>query len=129
MAFHGRRADDVLKRSMPDLDIRQLRAFVTLADRGSVTAVAKALGLAQSTVSEALAALDRAVGVPVVLRSSGRGSARLTAAGEALLPHARAILDRVEEARRAVAETSRSASGHVAIAAAESISTYVLPSA
>jgi len=114
---------------MSDFDIRQLRAFAALAEHGRVTTVARALGLAQSTVSEALAALDRAVGVPVTIRSSGRGPARLTAAGEALLPHARAILDRLDSAQKAVAESTRTARGHVAIAAGESISTYVLPPA
>jgi nicotinamidase-related amidase len=45
-----------------DLELRHLRAFVALADQGSVTAASRALALAQSTVSEALAALERSWG-------------------------------------------------------------------
>ena len=68
------------------LEVRQLRAFLALVDHGSVSAAALALGLAQSTVSEALAALERAVGAPIVLRRRGAQPTALTAAGEALLP-------------------------------------------
>jgi regulatory helix-turn-helix LysR family protein len=44
------------------LEIRHLRALVALVDSGSMTAAAQALGMAQSTVSEAMSALDRTLG-------------------------------------------------------------------
>ena len=112
---------------LAELDIRQLRAFVALVEQGHVTAAADVLGLAQSTVSESLAALERVVGVRVVLRSSGRRPTQLTTAGEALLPHARAALAAVDRARMAIAGSTANARAVVKIAANESVSTYLLP--
>ena len=111
-----------------NIEIRQLRAFVTLVELGRVTYAARALGLAQSTVSEALAALERRLGAPVVLRRRGSADAAgLTSAGRALLPHARTVLAAVEEAHLAVARTIGRARAHVVVVASESVSTYLLP--
>jgi LysR family transcriptional regulator, hydrogen peroxide-inducible genes activator len=112
---------------MSNLELRQLRAFAALVDRGSFKGAAQALGVAQSTVSEALAALERELGASVVLRRRGSHGLHLTAAGDALLPHARAVLAAAEAARSAVAEAEAAAHTTVAIVANESISTYVLP--
>jgi DNA-binding transcriptional LysR family regulator len=108
------------------LDIRQLRALVALVEHGSVTSAAQALGLAQSTVSEALASLERAVGTAVFLRKRGAQELLLTDAGAALLPHARAVLQTIEAAHVAVASANTGARATVAIATNESLSTYVL---
>jgi len=72
-----------------------LPVLVTVAEVGQVTTAAAVLGLPQPTVSRALARLGTLLGSPVVERH-GRGIT-LTAAGRALLPHARdavAALDR-----------------------------------
>ena len=111
------------------LDVRQLRAFVTLVEVGRMTAAAQTLGLAQSTVSEALASLERAVGATVIIRGRQNGQTQLTPAGHALLPHARAILDAVGNAHLAVASTLQTARTRMDIIANESVSTYVLPGA
>jgi DNA-binding transcriptional LysR family regulator len=111
------------------LDVRQLRAFVTLVDVGRMTAAAKILGVAQSTVSEGLAALERSLGTQLILRAAPAGTARVTAAGRALLPHARGILEAVGNARLAVAAEATNARARIEIIANESISTYLLPAA
>jgi molybdate transport repressor ModE-like protein len=111
------------------LELRQLRVFVALADKGGITAAARALNLAQSTVSEALAALERALGTPIVQRRRGTHDSILTAAGKVLLPNARAVLAAVDKTYIAVAEATVEARGAVNIAANESISTYLLPNA
>ncbi|HEU4995555.1 MAG TPA: LysR family transcriptional regulator [Gemmatimonadaceae bacterium] len=108
------------------LEIRQLRAFVALVEQGRVTAAAQSLGLAQSTVSEALTSLERAVGAAVFLRRRGSHELTLTEAGEALLPHARAMLEQIDAAHVAVAGATMRARATVAIATNESLSTYVL---
>jgi DNA-binding transcriptional LysR family regulator len=113
--------------SSTGLEIRQLRAFVTLVERGGVSAAARALELAQSTVSEALAALERATGAQLAVRRRGSYTGRLTAAGEALLPHARSILSTVDNAHAAVAGVTKHARGAIDIVANESTSTYLLP--
>ncbi len=109
------------------LETRHLRAFVALVDHGSMTAAAQALGVAQSTVSEAVAALDRTLGTPAVARRRGAPGSGLTPAGHALLPHARRVLAALEDAHASVAAVTREARAVVDIVANESVSTYLLP--
>jgi DNA-binding transcriptional LysR family regulator len=111
------------------LEIRHLRALVALVDSGSMTAAAQALGMAQSTVSEAMSALDRTLGTPAVARRRGARGSDLTAAGRALLPYARRVLAALEDAQTAVAAATREARAVVDIVANESVSTYLLPEA
>jgi DNA-binding transcriptional LysR family regulator len=108
------------------VEVRQLRAFVALVQQGSVTAAARALGLAQSTISESLSALERAMGTPLFLRRRGSHEVMLTDAGTALLPHARSVLDGIASAHVAVAASTTGARARIAIATNESLSTYVL---
>ena len=121
--------DGVLLETAPlsGLEIRQLRAFVALVERKRITAAAEALGLAQSTVSEALSALERALDTPLILRRRGGHGLELTEAGRALLPHARRILSAVDDAHAAIAAAASHAQTHVEIVANESVSTYLLP--
>jgi DNA-binding transcriptional LysR family regulator len=107
-------------------DLRQLRAFVATVELGNVTAAAKSLRLAQSTVSEALASLERALGTILLRHTRGTHSVTLTAAGRTLEVHARKVLAAVDETYTALAQTSTSARGTVNIIANESISTYLL---
>jgi DNA-binding transcriptional LysR family regulator len=112
-----------------DLELRQLRAFVALVECGSITAASDALHLAQSTVSEAIIALERALGTALISHTRGTQAARLTAAGRALLPHACNVLGAVGTTYVAVAKAVTSARGSLSIIANESISTYLLPRA
>ncbi len=112
------------------IEIRQLRVFMALADLGRVTTAARALGLAQSTVSETLASLERRLGAGLIVRRRGNADAALlTDAGHALLTHARRILAAVDRAEGAVARAVADTRAHVEIAANESVSTYLLPQA
>jgi DNA-binding transcriptional LysR family regulator len=108
------------------IEIRQLRAFVALVEHGSVTAAAQRLNLAQSTVSEALSSLERALGTPVFLRRRAQHDLMLTDAGQALLPHARAVLDTLGAAHVAVAHATSGARARISIGTNESVSSYVL---
>lgn len=112
-----------------NLELRHLRAFVTLVDQGSLTRAARAMGIAQSTVSEALAALERALGTPAVSRRRGGHGIALTPAGQALLPFARRMLATLAEAHAAIAEATHEALASVDIIANESVTSYLLPSA
>lgn len=112
-----------------DLEVRQLRAFVTVVREGTVSRAATVLRLAQSTVSEAIAALDRALGAPTLHRHRGAQRMTLTAAGRALLPHARRTLRELAAAQSAVAAVTRTTLGDLELTANESVSTYLLPPA
>ena len=75
-----------------------LRMFRALAETGSFTAAAAALGYSQSAVSRQVAALERSTGRRLVDRRSD--GACLTAAGSVLLRHASAALDEIDRAER-----------------------------
>jgi len=107
-----------------NLEIRQCRVLVALSDHGSISAAARALGLAQSTVSETLLSLERLIDAPLMLRRPGRESA-LTATAIALLPHARALILASEAALAA----AKSKTCVIRLGSIESASTFLLPSA
>lgn len=113
-------ADGCMK---PQLELRHFAALVALSEAGTIGKAARALGVAQSTLSETLLSLERALQAPVLERHPG-SAPRLTKASERLLPHARAILRAMEHAQ-ADALGSRL---RMHIGATESLSTWVLPS-
>jgi DNA-binding transcriptional LysR family regulator len=76
---------------MVDLDTRLLRAFVAVADELNFTRAAARLTLAQQALSSQVRQLETRLGAKLFERTTRR--VELTAAGERLLPHARAVLD------------------------------------
>jgi len=72
------------------MNIQQLTYLVETADRGSMTAAAANLYVAQPALSRAVRALERELGVTVFARSA-RG-VRVTAAGEVVVARARRVL-------------------------------------
>ena len=70
---------------------RQLQLFLALADKGSITAAARACHVTQPTVSMQLKDLAESVGMPLYEQLGKR--LQLTAAGEALAKTARAMAD------------------------------------
>ena len=72
------------------LDPTLLRSFLAVADTLQFTAAARRLGLSQSTVSEHVGRLERAVGRSLLLRSTR--SAELTADGTVMVGLARDII-------------------------------------
>lgn len=55
-----------------DVTLERMRTFVRVAERGSLSAVARELGLGQSTVTRHLRELEQAVGVPLLSRTTRR---------------------------------------------------------
>jgi len=74
------------------VELRNLRAFLAVADAGSVSAAARHLHLAQPSVSEQLAHLERDVGQALFVRLGGPRGLRLTEAGQALVAPVRELL-------------------------------------
>jgi DNA-binding transcriptional LysR family regulator len=81
-----------------DLTLVGLRVLREVAERGTFTAAAEALGYTQPAVSRQIATLEQATGVRLFDRYPG--GVRLTAAGHALLRHAVTALDAVAAAGR-----------------------------
>lgn len=87
---------------LDNVTINQLRAFVAVCDEGSFSGAARELRRAQSAISHAINALERAFDVMLFERNTRK--ATLTAAGRSLLPDARGVISRTEEMKmRAVA--------------------------
>ncbi|GLZ49494.1 LysR family transcriptional regulator [Actinomycetospora sp. NBRC 106375] len=88
-----------------DVHSRDLRYFVAVAQERHVTRAAARLHVSQPALSKQLRALERQVGA-TLLRRLPHG-VELTPAGEALLPHAHAVLERVDLAAADVATAGR----------------------
>ncbi|QPC93784.1 LysR family transcriptional regulator [Mesorhizobium sp. INR15] len=107
-----------------DIDIRLLRAFVTVADVGTVSRAADRLARTQAAVSMQLQRLESEVGAQL-LRRSPRGVS-LTEAGEILLAFARKAIALGEDARREI--EGRRLVGRVRLGIVEDLAVTRLPS-
>lgn len=103
----------------------RLRAFVAVADSGSVRAAAERLYITESAISAAVAALAADVGIALFERE-GRGI-RLTSAGKIYAGYARTILGLHEEAVEAARDQVRPDEGLVRIAAVTTAGEHLLP--
>ncbi len=92
-------------------DSARFQAFLAVADHGSFTAAAAALGVSQPAVSQHVAKLERELGAMLLERSGRR--VLLTPAGEVLLRHARLLLTGLDDARRELAAVARSDTGRL----------------
>ena len=109
------------------LDVRRLRLLVELSDRGTLAAVAEALSYSPSSVSQQLSLLEREAGVPLLVQVGRR--VQLTPQAEVLVAHARAVLDRLEEAESDVARSLTTVGGTVRIAVFQSAAHAIVPQA
>ncbi|QGK68350.1 LysR family transcriptional regulator [Allosaccharopolyspora coralli] len=107
------------------MDIRRLRVLREFADRGTVTAVARALSYTPSAVSQQLRALQAEVGVPLT-EPAGRGL-RLTDAGRALAVRADEVLAAVDGAEAVLDSYRSTPRGTVRIALFPSGALLLLP--
>ncbi|MEV0405632.1 LysR family transcriptional regulator [Actinoallomurus sp. NPDC050550] len=84
-----------------DASLVALRVFREVAERGTLTAAATALGYTQSAVSRQIAALERAAGSPLLERRYD--GVRLTAAGRVVLRRAVTVIDQIDATARELA--------------------------
>lgn len=95
-----------------DVTLERMRTFVRVAERGSLSAVARELGVGQSTVTRHLRELERAVGVPLLSRTTRRVTVtdeggRYYADSVQVLRLAEQAVDEARSARGAPAGTVR----------------------
>jgi DNA-binding transcriptional LysR family regulator len=109
------------------LDVRRLRLLVELSRRGTLAAVAEALSYSPSSVSQQLSLLEREAGTPLLVQVGRR--VQLTPQAEVLVAHAKAVLDRLEEAEADVARSLTDIGGTVRIAVFQSAAHAVVPRA
>lgn len=107
------------------MTLEQLRIFVAVAERQHVTEAARALNLAQSAASHAIAALEARHDTKLFNRVGRR--IELTEAGHAFLAEARAVLARAEAAELALSEFGDLKRGTLSVRASQTIASYWLP--
>ena len=101
-------------------------AFVRIVDGGSLTAAANALDVSQPSMVRTLAALERALGVRLLNRTTRRMS--LTDEGRDYYARARQILSAVEDAQQSLRARNVSPRGRLRIASSVSFGrTFVAP--
>jgi DNA-binding transcriptional LysR family regulator len=106
------------------LDVRRLKVLREVIVRGSFSAAAESLHLSQSAVSQQIAVLEREVGLPLLERTSD--GPKLTAAGEALMEHGDAVICRLEEAEREIAQIAGLEGGRLRLACFPSASATLM---
>ncbi|MCL6443124.1 MAG: LysR family transcriptional regulator [Alicyclobacillus sp.] len=79
-----------------DLDVRQLRYFIKVAEHLNFTEAANELYVAQSAVSQQIAELEKRIGVPLFIRN--KRYVRLTSAGQRFYQDVVPLVHRIEEA-------------------------------
>ena len=85
----------------PSVDLNALATFALVVEQRSFSAAARHAGVSKSSISKALARLERAVGTRLLNRSTRGLSA--TEAGEALYGHGQRIIDEALKAEEALA--------------------------
>ena len=95
--------------------LKQLESFVSVATRGSLTAAAKAEGVAPAIMGRRLDALESRLGVKLLVRTTRRIS--LTHEGSAFLEDCQRLLIDVANAEASVSAGGVKASGHLRITA------------
>ena len=82
-----------------------MRTFVAIAQTGQFQAAADELGISQQAVSKRIAALEKQLGVTLLVRTSS--GSRLSLDGQVFLPHAKKVLATIAQAEQAVRPGSR----------------------
>jgi len=109
------------------MDLARLRALRELSIRRTMAAVAEALYVSPSAVSQQIALLEQEVGIDLIERR-GRG-VELTPAGKQLVERAERILIELESARADIAELKKVIAGELRVAAFPSVAAAVVAGA
>jgi len=107
------------------LDLQTVRVVRQIAEHGSLTAAAEALGYSQPAVSQQLRRFEERTGIALVERV-GRGI-RLTQSGRVLARHANAVATALEAAAGELAEIRGLRAGRVRLVAFPSASATLVP--
>src|SRR5215510_10652648 len=109
------------------MELHQLTYFESVSRHLHFTRAAEELHVAQPSVSQQIRKLEHELGTPLFHRM--KRHVALTEAGQTFLPHARAVLQRLEEARVEVQELSGMRKGTLAVGAPPSAGTHLFPRA
>jgi LysR family hydrogen peroxide-inducible transcriptional activator len=108
------------------MEVHQLRYVCAIADTGNFSRAAERCQVAQPSLSQQVLKLEEDLGAKLFDRL-GR-SVRLTEAGRAFIPHARAILEKMDVARASVSDKNADFRGSVAVGVIPTVTPYLIPS-
>ena len=107
------------------MEVHQLRYVCAIADTGNFSRAAERCKIAQPSLSQQVLKLEEELGTKLFDRL-GR-SIRLTEAGRAFIPRARAILHQMEAARSSAADQNTDLRGSVAVGVIPTVAPYLMP--
>jgi DNA-binding transcriptional LysR family regulator len=108
------------------IETKQLLIFRAVVDAQGFTKAGHRLGLSQPAISQQIRALERTVGVELLLRMGT--VVRPTPAGEILLDCARQVLDKLDDITRVLGDHGDGSIGVIRLGAPEPACIYLLPS-
>lgn len=106
--------------------LRQLACFVAACDEGGVALAAARLGLAQATVSESIADLERSLGIQLLVRAPRRRAVP-SSAGRSLLPDARAVISAAGRVGQHSAELRGTVAGELPVGCLITLAPVAIP--
>jgi DNA-binding transcriptional LysR family regulator len=112
---------------LPHFDLVDLRLFLNIAESNSLTGGAARSFLSLSAASSRIKALEQGLGSQLLLRS--KSGVTLTPSGQALLYHARLIVQQLDRLAGDLHEFAQGIRGHVRLFANTTATTEFLPSA
>jgi LysR family hydrogen peroxide-inducible transcriptional activator len=108
------------------MEFHQLRYVCAIADAGNFSRAAERCQIAQPSLSQQVLKLEEDLGAKLFDRL-GR-SVRLTEAGRAFIPQARAVLEQMEVARLSAADKNADFRGSIAVGVIPTVAPYLIPS-
>lgn len=107
------------------MNINQLRAFVSIVEKGTFSAAARSMGVSQPAVSLQIQALEEFVGVELLDRRTKK--VQLTEAGKVFYPSALQIVTQIDNVQHQLEELGDSVKGRLAVGGSTIPGEYVLP--
>lgn len=111
---------------MSEINLRQVRYVVAMADAGSISAAARQLRVTQPTLSASLRELETSLAVTLFLRSRGRALIP-TAEGRVLLPEMRRLIAHAEDVGLRARGLAGPATGTVRVGSLVTVAPVLLP--
>lgn len=108
-----------------NVDIRDLRFFLAVAEANSFSKAAKKVHRTQPALTKCIQRLEDATGAPLFERS-GRGI-KLTTVGEALQERVKYLANTLDDTLRDISDLAKGISGQVSIGAIPVVVEYLLP--
>ena len=105
------------------MEIRQLEALVAIADHGTFSSAAEALGTVQSNISNRIARLENELATELIDRSTGA----LTESGAVAVERARRVLSEVAAITSDVSELNADIRGHVSLGMIGTAGRWIVP--